>query len=106
MEGGDGQRKHNENVQILKWKEHGHGTLGKKKKNMVSGRKRPCALSLQPCSLYKQEGAKAESRGQEGQQDKKPGVQTRQRRCGGNLQACNMSVLCIHLKIYSSEQSF
>ena len=40
MEGGDGQRKHNENVQILKWKEHGHGTLGKKKKNMVSGRKR------------------------------------------------------------------
>ena len=31
MEGGDGQRKHNENVQILKWKEHGHGTLGKKK---------------------------------------------------------------------------
>ena len=37
MEGGDGQRKHDEKVQILRWKEHRHGTL--EKITMVSGRR-------------------------------------------------------------------
>ena len=51
MEGGDEQRKHNEKVQILKWKEHGHGTL--EKINMVSGgRGLPCGSQHRRHSLH------------------------------------------------------